>query len=248
MMRNRSAGFWAPAILLALAGCDRASDPAPVQPIEAPPLPSSETSGAGALLDRLVAPRQQGEYAPRDECASLPGARAFREALAAAVQKRDIDAIAALASEDVRLGFGGDDGLARLRAKLGESNGELIDELAGLLALGCAATDGGGLTIPWYFAEEYGDVDSYSAMLVTGREVPLYAGADTRSAVKARLSWNMVTLDEGLRPGDTFQAVTGAGGMKGFMPTDKLRSVLDYRLLAVRQDDGWKITALVAGD
>jgi hypothetical protein len=195
-----------------------------------------------------VTPRRQGKYSPQDECAGLPGARGFREALAEAVERRDADAIAAMASEDVRLGFGGDDGRTRLRAKLQGRDGELIDELAALLALGCAATDGGGLTIPWYFAQKLEDIDSYSAMLVTGEDVPLHAGADPQSAVKARLSWDMVALDGGLRPGEAFQAVTAPGGMKGFMPTDTLRSLLDYRLLAVRQDDGWKITALLAGD
>jgi hypothetical protein len=247
-MRYRRSGLSLLVILLALAGCDSADNSTQAAPSEAAaPVVPAQTF-VGAPLDRLVTPRQQGKYAPRDECGSLPGAREFREALTAAVEKRDPAAIAALASEDVRLGFGGDDGRARLLEKLSEREGELIDELAALLPLGCAATDGGGLTIPWYFAQDYGDVDSYSAMLVTAADVPLYAAADPKSAVKERLSWELVKLDGGIRSGDAFQAVTTSGGTKGFMPTDKLRSMLDYRVLATKMADGWKITALLAGD
>ena len=251
-MRGRYRGFWISGGLLALAACGKASDRAPAAP--ASPA-AAVTAAAGApvaadtetALDSLVTPRQPGSYAPRDECGGLPSARGFREALAAAVEKRDAEAIAAMAIEDVRLDFGGGHGRTQLLAKLRENDGELMRELGELLPLGCAATEGGGLTIPWYFAQNFGDVDTYAAMLATGSDVPLHAAADSSSEVKQRLSWELVTLDDGLHAGQPFQQVTTVDGAKGFMPTAKLRSLLDYRLLAIRQADGWKITAILAG-
>lgn len=247
---------WTLCALLVLAACGKSPDRAPAEqggeatgtPAARPAGTSSASAGAQALLDGLVVPRQRGPLAPHDDCGALPGATEFRRALAAAVLAKDADAIAAMALPTVRLGFGGDDGRKRLRARLAENGGALIGELAALLRLGCAADARGGITIPWYFAQDYGDVDSYSAMLVTGVDVPLRAAADPGSAVRQRLSWELVTLDGGLSPGKPFQQVTTPGGARGFVATDSLRSLLAYRLLATREGGAWKIAALVAGD
>lgn len=244
--------YWLSLAMLPLASCGNAAGPAPrvttaIAQGEArspAPLPNA----GQVLLDGLVKPRQQGAYAPRDECAKLPGAATFREALAMAVLRRDAAAIAALAQGDVRLGFGGDDGRERLREKLAGNGGALMQELDALLRLGCAADVQGGMTMPWYFAQDYGDLDSYSAMLVTGAGVPLHAAADAAAPVKQRLSWDVVELDEGLLPDKPFQKVSARGGAKGYIATGKLRSMLDYRLLATRQNGQWKISAFVAGD
>ncbi len=68
------------------------------------------------------------------------------------------------------------------------------------------------------------------------------------SAAKQQLSWDLVTLDKGWHPDKRFQQVTTRGGAKGYVATDKLRSMLDYRLLANRKGEIWQITAFVAGD
>jgi hypothetical protein len=244
--------YWLSLAMVPLASCGNAAEPAPREtaaPTQAEArLPAPLPSAGQVLLDGLVRPRQHGAYAPRDDCAKLPGAAAFRQALAVAVLRRDAGAIAAMALPDVRLGFGGDDGRQRLREKLGENGGALMQELEALLRLGCAADAQGGITMPWYFAQDFGDLDTYSAMLVTGADVPLHAAADAASPVKQRLSWDVVALDKGLFPDKPFQQVTATGGAKGYVATAKLRSLLDYRLLAARQNGQWKISALVAGD
>ena len=58
----------------------------------------------------------------------------------------------------------------------------------------------------------------------------------------------MVTLDKGWFPDRPFQQVTGPGGARGYVATGRLRSMLDYRLLATRQGETWRITAFLAGD
>ena len=51
-----------------------------------------------------------------------------------------------------------------------------------------------------------------------------------------------------LDPGKPFQQVTLADKSSGFVATDKLRSLLDYRLIASSRNGRWRITSLIAGD
>lgn len=190
----------------------------------------------------------EGKWAPRDECADVPGADSFRQSLAAAVEARDTDALATLAASDVKLDFGGGSGAGELKARLMNSERSLWDELDDLLALGCAANGQGGITIPWYFAQQIDGVDPYMGMLVTGERVPLRAEASDEGEELGAISWDVVTLDGGLHPEEEFQKVTAADGKSGFIETEKLRSLLDYRLIASSRDDKWSITSLIAGD
>jgi hypothetical protein len=240
-------------LTLALVACNSApSKQAPTEgaseaaatPTGAAPAPEDAT----ALLDSLYNPRQKGRYAPRDECANEAGAAEFRRQLAAAVAKGDAQAIAALASPNIKLGFGGDDGKARFLERLQDPDGELIAELRQVLPLGCAVNPEGNLTMPWYFAEDMGDIDTYAAMIVMGEDVALYTKADAASPVRQRLSWDAVELRGGLFPDRAFQRVRTSDGTEGFVATGKLRSLLDYRLLASREGGAWKITAIVSGD
>jgi hypothetical protein len=247
--------FWWLGALFLLGACGDAGEPAAPAATE-PAAPQAKSASAAraapgdakALLARLVHPVQQGPYAPRDDCATLPDAAEFRQALAAAALARDVEAVAALALPEVTLGFSGDDGRDRLRAKLAGNEGDLFGELQALLALGCAADAEGGMTMPWYFAQDLGDVDSYSAMLVTGAGVPLHAAADPASPVTQRLSWELVSAGQGFSPDRALRQVTTSGGAQGFVAADTLRSMLDYRLLATKRDGRWRVSAIVAGD
>ena len=51
-----------------------------------------------------------------------------------------------------------------------------------------------------------------------------------------------------LKPDDPFQHVATTEGVKGYIETGKLRSLLDYRLLATRRNGKWSVVSLVAGD
>src|SRR5512139_3196877 len=162
---------------------------------------------ASAMLDRLVEPRQAGRFAPRDECGRVPGAREFREALAAAVRAGDANAIAALAVPEVRLGFGGDDGRAQLRRQLAAKDGKLLGEFRKLLELGCAADGDNGLTMPWYFAQDMGAIDSSVAMLVAGQDVPVRSGPEISAPVLKTLSWDLAELVGESQPDNAFQQI-----------------------------------------
>jgi hypothetical protein len=188
----------------------------------------------------------KGRYAPRDECGSLAGAGEFRERLVEAVRLRDADALAALANPNISLDFGGGGGTAQLKQDLTE-NPELWRALDQLVTLGCAANGQGGLTIPWLFDQDIGDADPYASMLVMGEDVPVHATAAASSDEIATVSWDLV---EALSydPDQPMQNVKLPDGREGFIAADKLRAVIDYRLLASKVDGEWKIEALIAGD
>ena len=189
-----------------------------------------------------------GKYAPQDECKSVPGAEEFRAQLAAAIKAKDADRLSALAAPDVKLDFGGGSGVGTLRSRLSEKKPDLWGELSQLMTLGCAINDQGGITIPWYAAKAIDEVDPAMAMLVVGEKVPLRTNIDTKSAEAEEISWDVVTLVDGLQPDQSFQKVKTSDGTVGYVATDKLRSLLDYRLIASSRDGKWSFTSLVAGD
>jgi hypothetical protein len=189
-----------------------------------------------------------GKYAPQDECKAVPGAEDFRAQLAAAIEAKDADRLAALAAPDVKLDFVGGSGVGTLRSRLSDEKPDLWGELAELMSLGCAVNKQGGITIPWYAAQPIDGVDPGMAMLVAGEKVPLRASLDEESAEAEEISWDVVTLVDGLQPDDEYQQVKTSDGTVGFVATDKLRSLLDYRMIASSRDGKWSFTSLVAGD
>lgn len=193
-------------------------------------------------------PLAKGRFAPHDTCARVEGANEFRQQLAAAVKARDADAVAALSADDIKLDFGGGTGTAELRKRLDDKARGLWGELDALMALGCSANGQGGITIPWYFDQDMGRIDAVSGWLVTGEDVPVLADPDPQARQLATISWDVVELAT-LDPESDYQQVElGDKKTVGFIATDKLRSLIDYRLLASSRNGKWRITSFVAGD
>jgi len=232
-----------------LAGCqngsapdaDRAASPAASETAVIPP---------DAIANADAPILKTANYPPRDNCADLPGWPAFRAKLDKAVTARDADALAALSDPDIKLDFGEGAGVKELRRRLIDTDYRLWDELAALLPLGCGPLDGDGAALPWIFANSPADADPYTGMLVLGSAVPAHARPEPTSPVTARLDWAVVDLAGSYEgPGKPFTEISLPGdGKSAFVETAKLRSLIDYRLLATRTEQGWRITALVAGD
>ncbi|MFC3100849.1 hypothetical protein [Altererythrobacter lauratis] len=233
-------------LLLLVAACDQG---------DAPPsaMATQETAAAAGtpeeLLTRYTALSPAGEFAPKDDCLNLAGAPEFRRALAQAVIARDTYALLALADPAIGLDFGGGSGLDTLRARLTDPEYGLWEELEAILPLGCAAgTDGNSLTMPHYFAADIGERDPYATYIAIGSDIPLRAGAWDDAEVLANVGWQGVEVSEYPGEGASFASVITSDGRQGFVAMSDLRSLIDYRLLANRGDDGWKITMLIAGD
>lgn len=226
-------------LVLLLAACQREEAPADEIVKSAEKLVGAEKPEPPQLAE--------GPYAPRDTCGDLEGAAAFRRDLAAAVEARDADALAALAAEDVKLDFGGGAGRDELKKRLTAEDRELWQELGELLTLGCAANKQGGLTIPWYFDQTIQGVDPSRGMIVTGEKEPVLSSPEESAETVTTLSWDAVEI-AAPKPDEAYQKVETRAGEEGYIATDKLRSLIDYRLLAASRNGNWRIVSLVAGD
>ena len=209
-----------------------------------------------------IPPNRPGDFAPRDECAGLPGAAPFLDELRGAIGARDAGALVRLAADDVMLDFGGGAGREELRRRLSGADGGLLwQELQSLAGLGCAPGAPGGeepggeepggeeLVLPWLFAQDLGDVDPYDALLATGPAVPLYTRAGARGRRAGSLNWQLVValVDPPAPAGYTRVKVINTR-REGLVRSAQVRSVIGYRLVAANHGGKWTITAIVAGD
>ena len=226
------------AFALALAACSQE---------DAPSENVAEHAQNAVNPDAAPTPFAKGRFAPRDDCGELEGAPDFRNRLAEAVRLRDATAVAALAAEDIQLDFGGGAGAAEFKKRLGDPEYMLWEALDQLLALGCAANDEGGITLPWMFDQDIGDADPYSSMLVMGEDVPIMNGPEKSAEQLDRISWDLVEVVS-YDPDKPLTEIKVADGGTGFIATDKLRAVIDYRLLASSRNGKWSITSFIAGD
>ena len=224
------------ALLLGCSACNQ--EDAPAQEI---------AQAAEELVEPTPTPLAKGPFAPQDTCAEVEGADQFRSRLAAAIKARDTDAFVALSAEDIELDFGGGAGTAELRQRLDDPSEGLWKELDELMAFGCSANAQGGITIPWYFDQDMGDVDPFEGMLVTGEDVPVFENPDAKGKRLATVSWDVVEIAS-LDPEADFQRVELKDKKVGFIASDKLRSLIDFRLIASSRNGKWSVTAFIAGD
>lgn len=227
-------------LVVSLGACDQ--DQAPADEVAA-----NVAAGAQKIVslgEPTPTPTPAGRYSPRDTCGAVPGAEAFRTRLQQVVEARDTDGLVNLAASDVKLDFGGGSGTEALRKRLTSDKWDLWDALDKLMKLGCSANAHGGITIPWYFDQK---IDPTAGMLVTGDAVPLLAAPAPDSQRLETISWDVVRL-QALEPDESYQQVQMLDGTDGYIATDRLRSLLDYRLIASRRNGKWSITSFAAGD
>ena len=224
--------------VLALSGCDKPTDQTA----------AAETSDDSGDIAAQPTTAPQGRFAPRNDCIGLPGAKPFFVTLETAVTKRDDAALLGITDAKVKLDFGGGAGLQGFRERLADPDGRLWLALERISTLGCAHAANGDMVMPWYFDQDMDGVDPALALIVTGADVPVRQSASATAPAVDTVSWDAVTLSDGLDPKAPFQKVRTAGGKEGFVANDQLRSPLDYRLRASRFGDDWRIVSFFAGD
>jgi len=230
-------------LALVLAACgDSPAEEAPVTETVAPAEEAPSLAQAVASAN--------GPFAPKDDCGELYGFDSFRGQLRRAITFQNVDSLVALVDPAVKLDFGGGAGVDELKTRLADDPA-LWSEMSDAIALGCSAQDETSVTMPWVFANLPDGADATSTYLVTANDAPVRAEADAAAAASdASLGWDLVKLaGDGPEEGAEFvQVSTLDGETTGYMALDHLRPVTDYRILANRGDDGWKVTAFVAGD
>lgn len=245
------------AALLALTGCGSEKEPrvAPgaraaaesIQPATAASDPSASPRAEASKVVPEQSPSPESiRYVPRDDCAGLKGWPSFRKALSTAIRARDSQALAKLAAPDIALDYGGGNGPGELVKRLDDPDRALWHELEAIMPLGCAA-QGGLAAMPWVFWNVPEDIDSESAMLVLGDDTAMLEKPGGQHVATA--GWTIVGIDPlDFHTDAKSTRVTTRNGQKGWIETHKLRSLLDYRLIAEPNDGTWKITAFIAGD
>lgn len=241
-----------------LAGCSQSDAPSEKMAKAAEEIVSS----VGETTTPADTEAELGPYAPRNDCGELQGAESFLAALNAAIELRDTDLLVALAAEDVKLGFGGVDGADNLRANLAGEEPNLWGPLEELTSMGCAANSQGGITMPWYFAQDM-QGDPFQTYIVTGENVAMRSDPSADAPVVTRISWDDVQLAsedssdqsmafDGEDDGGWMRVRLAASGdedaQEGYIRSRNLRSVIDYRLLAASRNGRWRIVAFLAGD
>ncbi|ANU07473.1 hypothetical protein [Paraurantiacibacter namhicola] len=228
------------AAAMLLAGCERA-ETAPAEEI------GKVAEGVLGEGEGEASPMADGPYAPRDTCDQVEGSREFRGRLEKAVAERDVAALRAMVADDILLDFGGGMGAAELETRLADDDWALWEELDQLLKLGCSANKQGGITIPWYADQQIDAVEAANGVIVTGENVPMRNAPAADGETVALVSWDVVSL-AAFDADAEYQRVVAVDGTTGFIRTDMLRSLLDYRVVASQRNGKWSVTSFVAGD
>ena len=229
-------------LALVLAACGES--PADETPVTEAVAPAEE---APSLAQSVAS--AEGPFAPKDDCGELYGFDSFRGQLRRAITFQNVDSLVALVDPAVKLDFGGGAGVDVLKKRLADDP-SLWTEMSDAIALGCSAQEDTAVTMPWVFANLPEGTDALSAYLVTANDAPVRAEANATAASDSSLGWDLVKqAGEGPEDGAEFvQVSTLDGETTGYMALENLRPISDYRILANRGDDGWKVTAFVAGD
>jgi len=210
-------------------------------------------------LAPVVAAAEPVTYPPFDEADKDPSFKAYRDKLLAAVERRDAAAVVGMASPDIKLSFGGDEGRATLRQWLTGAEADAYwTVLKRVLSEGGKFEEGGLFMAPWTF--HYmppDDVDFYGVAIVAGTNVRLRAEPSTGAAVIRALSYEVVEMppyQEGREDrvedasGREWYRMRTFGGEEGWIASSFLRFLVDYRAGFEKTEQGWQMTFFVAGD
>ncbi|MEL7446830.1 MAG: SH3 domain-containing protein [Pseudomonadota bacterium] len=208
-----------------------------------------------ATLVPTVATAQSGPLAPRNECTAPTGLAQLDASLRSVAATRDVAGLLEIVADSVKLDFGGGEGKHELEQRLASSDYRLWDQLDALLKLGCGRTLSAGeyyyASWPWYFSKDLIPLDPYEAYIVTGSGVRLRTAPSLFAPINGSVSWDYVRAigySEETEEAPGFFRVETRSGQRGYISTDYLRSLVDYRLVAEEAGGEWKVTAFIAGD
>ena len=191
----------------------------------------------------------QAVLTPVDEAAMQPDFFSFRAQLATAVARRDAAAVLAAVDEQVRTGFGGDDGRAAFERQWlpDRPDSRLWEALGAVLALGGSFTGAQQFSAPYVYSRWPEDLDAFEHVAVIASDVRLRAAPRADATVIGRASFLVLEL-VGPARADGWFPVRTPDGRSGYVAHPLARSPLDYRAIFERRDGRWQLVAFVSGD
>ncbi len=180
---------------------------------------------------------------PVDEGARDPEFARYRNDLADALLRRNVEGVLALIDPNIRTSFGGDGGADAFRKLLGKE--ETWDDLRFVLANGGKFRGEGeqrSFWAPYVYAAWPEGYDPFQSLAVTSMRVPMRRTQAPTSPVIATLSFDIVTRT------DVEGQVSTADGKAGFVDPDMLWSPVGYRAGFSKKGGRWRMDAWVAGD
>lgn len=210
---------------------------------------------AGIVLVSLVGLASTAQ-APRvlqpvDEAAKVPSFLAFRNSLIAIVKARDAKKLEAVIAPNIKLSFGGDEGLNDFR-KMWQPvrpDSKLWPELATILRLGGSFKGLDHFYAPYVYSNFPNDLDAFETGVIIDRNVPLRSKPTLGAPVIARLTYEIVEAETGTAATRGWVKVTRkVKPTTGYVEARSVRSPVDYRAGFERIKGKWMMTLLVAGD
>lgn len=213
------------------------------------------------LVLAMTAMGQERFVKPVDEAAKDPTFAAFRKKLISAAERRDAKFMISIVDPNIKLGFGGVDGIANFKKewKITSKNSKFWAEFLTVMKNGGGFDKGGKLfTAPYTFSSWPDDIDSFEYMAIFGNNVNLRETPSMDGRVVASLSYNLVSVDseksimtDAAKEEDreyTWYKVKTLGGKEGFVKSEFVRSSIDFRAGFEKKRGQWKMIFFLAGD
>ena len=198
--------------------------------------PSSLLSQAFGRLDRV------------DEASRRPDFVAFRQQLRSAIARRDVQAVLRVVDPQIKLGFGGDDGVDALKRKLESTETDVWQELDEVLELGGTFEGSDTFVAPYVFSRWPDQFDSFEHVAVIGSSVRIRAKPALSAPVVATVSFAILKLGPDGYSDEPWIGVRLSDGRAGFVDAKLARSPIDYRAAFKFEDGRWRMIFFAAGD
>jgi hypothetical protein len=202
---------------------------------------------AASAIDEHVKPWDEG---PQD-----PSFLKFRNQLKDVIARKDAAALIKLLAPEIKLDFGGGNGIAAFQKQWSPSDPK--SELWSALSL---VVDQGGnfdsktvFSAPYTFSAFPSDLDGADKAVVTSPGAAMRVVAKSNAPVLRQLDHDILTVNGTLKPqheagADDWAEATDGKGTHGFVLARDVRSPLDYRALFEKRKGKWLLTAFVASD